>query len=363
MPRKRLDDLRKEIRQLDDQILHLAARRTQLTEKIGRVKLASGLPVRDYQAERETLAFANERSAEHGLDRTTGRSIARALIVGAVREQEEIHEKRFLGSKRGITILGGRGKMGRWLAHYFHSRGHRVTIHDPAGPLSGFRFTGAFERAVDEAEVLLLSIPLHAAAQVYKRIRRRKPSATVVDIFSLKSPVLDEIWAGLDEGLSITSIHPLFGPDVYLLSDRILLLCPCGHKKADREVAALFTGTSLEQVRVPVEKHDEAIGVVLGLAHAVNIIFTEALVRSGLPKKDLRRLASTTFEKQVRTAAEVARENPRLYYDIQHLNEHSPQVFRIFEKTARDFRKAALSNSSRSFVSMMERGRRLYRGL
>ena len=93
----------------------------------------------------------------------------------------------------------------------------------------------------------------------------------------------------------------------------------------------------------------------------MSIIFTEALARSGFPAKDLHRLATTTFEKQVQTAAEVAAENPRLYYDIQHLNEHSPQIFRLFEKSVRDFRKAALSPTSRSFRTMMERGRKFYK--
>lgn len=362
MPRKKLQELRKQMRRLDGDILKLAKKRTDLARQMGKLKLASGFPVRDFETEAEVLALAEERCVAQGVDPELGRTIFRALIQGAVREQEAIHEKRFLGSKREITILGGRGKMGSWLARYLYSRGHRVLIHDPEGPLAGFRSTTSFEKAVDEAEILVVSVPLHAASAVYKKIRKRKPKAVIVDLFSLKSPVLDEIWTGLDEGLAITSIHPLFGPDVYLLSDRILVLCPCGHARADRTVADLFTDTSLEQVRVPVEEHDRAIGIVLGLAHAVNIVFTEALVRSGFPAKDLRRLGTTTFEKQVATSSEVARENPRLYYDIQHLNEHTPEVLRLYERAFEVFRKASLSNSARSFEAMMSRGRRFYEG-
>ncbi|MFH1279087.1 MAG: chorismate mutase [Candidatus Eisenbacteria bacterium] len=363
MPRKKLQELRKEMRRLDGEILKLAKKRTDLARQVGKVKLASGFPVRDFETEAEVLEFAEERCRKQGIDPGLGRTIFRALIRGAVREQEAIHEKRFLGSKREITILGGRGKMGSWLAHYFYSRGHRVLIHDPEGPLAGFRSTTSFEKAVDQAEILVVSVPLHGAAQIYRKIRKRKPKGVVVDLFSLKSPVLDEIWLGLDEGLAITSIHPLFGPDVYLLSDRILVHCPCGNPRADRAVSDLFTDTSLETVKIPVEEHDRAIGIVLGLAHAVNIIFTEALVRSGFPARDLHRLGTTTFEKQVATSSEVAGENPRLYYDIQHLNEHTPEVFRLFERAFEVFRKASLGNSSRSFEAMMSRGRRFYEDL
>jgi len=360
MQRNKLEDLRRRIQRLDEEILSLAERRTRLAGEIGRLKLALGFPVRDYETEREVLDAAEAHCRTRGLDPTVGIGIVRALVAGAVKEQEEIHEKRFLGSKQPITILGGRGKMGSWLARYLYSRGHPVTIHDPAGPLPGFRSVQDFDRAVDGAGVLLVSVPLHAAAAIYRRIVKRKPAGVIADVFSLKSPVLESIWAGLDAGLSITSIHPLFGPEVYLLSDRTMLLCPCGHEKADRAAAGLFAGTSLGIVRIPVEEHDRIIGMVLGLSHAVNIVFTEALAKSGFSSKELRRAATTTFEKQVRTAAEVAGENPRLYYDIQHLNEHTPDVFRLFENALAAFRKAAASRSPRSFEKMMERGGKFY---
>jgi chorismate mutase/prephenate dehydrogenase len=360
MNRKKLGDLRKEVQRLDDAILKLAQKRTSLAGEIGRIKLTLGFPVRDYETEREVLTSARAKCERYGLDPTLGREITRALIAGAVKEQESIHEKRFLGSKAPVTILGGRGKMGGWLARYFHSRGHQVVIHDPAGPLSGFRSEASFDRAVDGAGILLVSVPLHTAGAVYKRILRRKPTGMIIDVFSLKSPVLDSIWSGLDAGLSIGSIHPLFGPEVYLLSDRILLLCPCGHARADRAIGDLFSGTSLGIARIPVEEHDRVMGLVLGLSHAVNIVFTEALASSGLPWEDLRRAATTTFEKQARSAGEVAGENPRLYYDIQHLNEHTPVVFRRFEEAFAAFRRSALSRSPRSFEAMMARGRKFY---
>ncbi len=360
MPDGKLERLRSEIRRLDEEILDLARKRTALAGEIGRRKLALGLPVRDYETEREVFALAERKCAARGLDPTIGREITRALIAGAVKEQEEIHERRFLGTRRRISILGGRGKMGSWLARYLHSRGHRVLVHDPAGALPGFRSTKNLGRALAEAEVVFLSVPLHEAEKVYARVRTSRPEGTIVDIFSLKSHVLGEIRRSIEDGLAVTSAHPLFGPGVYLLSDRILLLCPCGHSAADRTVADLFAGTSLELVRLPVEEHDRAIGIVLGLSHTVNILFTEALARSGFGADELARLATTTFEKQVKSASEVARENARLYYDIQHLNEHTPDVFRLLGRAFESLRRAALSPSPRGFAAMMERGRKFY---
>lgn len=358
--RKDLDRLRGEIRSLDDEILRLARKRIRVAERIGRWKLRHGMPVRDFETEREVLALAEQRCHRHGLDPTVGRDITRALISGAVRIQEVLRETRFSGSRQRITILGGKGKMGQWFAHYLHSRGHRVTIHDTAGRLRGFPNTTSFAKAVDEAEIILLAVPLHAAATVLREVRRRGPSGLILDVFSLKTPALEEIHRTREEGLAISSIHPLFGPDVYLLSERILLICSCGDPDADRIATGLFAGTSLEVVEVPVEQHDKAMGIVLGLSHAVNIIFTEALVNSGMSGSDVRRVATTTYLKQARTASEVAHENPRLYHEIQNLNHYSPEVYELFEDAFTTFREASKRSNPAAFVSMMERGRHFF---
>ena len=358
--RAKLTAYRDEIRRLDQEILQLARRRTDIAAAIGRHKQQLGLPIRDFETERDVLALTEERCREHGLDPTVGRQITKALISGAVLVQEQLSERRHDGGLKKISILGGRGKMGRWLAHYMHSRGHQVTIHDPAGRLKGFRNTSSFERAVLEAEIVLLSVPLRSAAGVLRRIRRLKPEGTIIDLLSLKTPALEQIQGAISDGLSVSSIHPLFKPDVFLLSDRILLICPCGDDRADAIARELFQGTSLEVVTVKVTEHDRAMGIVLGLSHAVNIIFTEALARSGMSGSEVRRVATTTYLKQARTSSEVAHENPRLYHEIQNLNRYSPEVYALFEQALAAFKTAAARKNPASFVAMMRRGRSFY---
>ena len=351
------DDLRRQIGEIDQEILRLAARRLDVAKEIGKRKLESASPVRDYVAEREVLSRFDSLCADLDLDSTMGKSIAKALIGGAVRAQEELHESTFEGTKQRISIVGGSGRMGAWLARYLHSRGHRVTIFDPAGRLDGFHNARSLETAVRNAEIVVLAVPLHLAAQVYASLLDLRPPAVIVDIFSLKGPVLDRISQARDRGLAVTSCHPLFGPDVYLLSEHTLLLCHCGDGSADATVEALFTGTSLDLVDVPVADHDRMMGIVLGLGHAINIVFTEALARSGMTSKQLERVATTTYVKQATTAAEVARENPRLYYDIQHLNEHSREIYDLIEGALMAFRGAALDDKPGAFEALMGKGR------
>ena len=96
---------------------------------------------------------------------------------------------------------------------------------------------------------------------------------------------------------------------------------------------------------------------VLGLSHLVNLLFFHTLVRTGIPFARLDRLAGTTFQKQVRTAREVALESAALYYDIQHLNTHSRSLYRRVAASLEDIRRAALARDPQRFHRIMGAGR------
>ena len=88
---------------------------------------------------------------------------------------------------------------------------------------------------------------------------------------------------------------------------------------------------------MPVEEHDELMSYVLGLSHAVNIAFFEALRQSGKGYDDLNRAASTTFRRQVETSRDVASENSQLYFEIQHLNPFNKDALEYLQKQRRDW--------------------------
>jgi prephenate dehydrogenase len=108
---------------------------------------------------------------------------------------------------------------------------------------------------------------------------------------------------------------------------------------------------------MPVEQHDTYMQYVLGLSHLVSVLFFTTLERSGYAFNEVAEMASTTFYKQARTAAEVSRENPRMYHEIQQLNRHSPGLYQLVEQALHDIESAALATDSGRFEEIMERGR------
>lgn len=355
----RLDQLRERIARVDGDILRLVCERLSLVGEVGAAKRAEGLPVRSYSAESEVLARFQSLAGELGVDAHLAERIAHLLIGAAVRQQEEAAATRSEPARR-ILILGGAGKMGRWLTRFFAGQGHAVTTLDPAGGVEGARAATDLGSSVAGAEVVLLATPLSVGRRVLEHVLAERPAALVADIFSLKSPVLDLLTGAAARGLKVASLHPLFGPDVRTLSGRVMAVLDCGNPAAAEGAASLFRDTALTITSLPLAEHDGFIQYVLGLSHLVAILFATTLGRSGRPFADLATMASTTFYKEARTAAEVARENPLLYYEIQHLNRHSAELFALVKESLETIERAALGEKPEAFVELMQRGRRYF---
>jgi chorismate mutase/prephenate dehydrogenase len=187
-----------------------------------------------------------------------------------------------------------------------------------------------------------------------------RPGGIVLDICSLKSHLVGRAREAARAGLSITSLHPMFGPGVRTLMERNVILCRCGCPHADRAVKGLFEGTVASFIEMDIEEHDELMAYVLGMSHAVNLVFTDMLARSGKTFPALSKVASSTFAKQIKASRDVAYEAADLYYEIQTLNSHTPGAFALFLGTAKELERTVREKDFQGFADLMARARRYY---
>jgi chorismate mutase/prephenate dehydrogenase len=355
-----LEALRRRIAEADAALVELVAARLALAREVGEAKRGRGLPIRSYTTESQVLDRFRKLAADAGLDDRLAEHLALLLIGEAVRTQEGVGEERG-GPGRHILLIGGAGKMGRWFADFFASQGHTISILDPAGAVAPFATPASLDAGVRSADVVLITTPLAAGREVLREVLALGPRGLVADAFSLKSHVLDLLQAGATTaGRRVASLHPLFGPDVRTLAGRVVAVCDCGNPAAADEAAALFSDTALTITRLPLARHDELMQYVLGLSHLAAILFFTTLAGSGSAYADLARVASTTFLKEARTAAEVARESPTLYFEIQRLNRHSADLFALVRASLAEIERAALADDPERFVALMRRGRAFF---
>ena len=124
----------------------------------------------------------------------------------------------------------------------------------------------------------------------------------------------------------------------------------------------MFGGTMAEILRMPLAEHDPLIAYVLGLSHALNLAFLTALQESGEQAPRLARLSSVTFDRQLRVAAAVARENPHLYYEIQQRNPHGPAAIHSLAAAVSRLAAVIHDDDEEAFVRLMKAGRHYVSG-
>jgi chorismate mutase/prephenate dehydrogenase len=359
---KSLEQLRSRLDQIDRHLLELVAERQALSTQIDQVKRASGQSTRDFRREREVLLKARRDAEALGVPPVLAEALLRSLIQGSLTTQERArvaaHGK---GSGRRALVIGGHGKMGRWMADFLASQGFAITIADPAGEVPGYHWLADWSSDPLDQDFIVVATPLKIAAGVLEELARRRPKGVIFDIGSLKTPLRGGLESLRQAGCRVTSVHPMFGPDTQLLSGRHVIFIDLGAPGALEEARDLFESTMADRVVMSLDEHDRLIAFVLGLSHALNIAFFTALAESGEAAPRLARMSSTTFDAQLEVASRVAAENPELYYEIQRLNAYGTEPLEALRLAVERIQRAVDSDDVGSFVAMMERGREYLR--
>lgn len=316
-----------------------------------------GRSTRDYVQEKEVLSRVRRSATDLGLDPNLAEQISLLLIRASltVQEQDRVHSSGG-GEGRKVLIIGGAGKMGRWFARFLNSQGFAVEIADPAGAVDAFPAVHDWRDSPLDHDFIIVAAPLSKSAEILEALAERAPKGVVFDVGSLKTPLRRGLKALVDAGVRVTSIHPMFGPSVDLLSGRHIIFVDVGVPDATQSVRDLFSQTMAVQVEMDLDSHDRTVAYILGLSHAVNIAFLAALAESGEEAERLKRLSSTTFDAQLEVARRVAGENPHLYFEIQSLNEYGESARAGLRSAVERLSAAVSANDEREFTTIMKRG-------
>jgi chorismate mutase/prephenate dehydrogenase len=356
--RAKLDTLRGELGQIDKEILALVARRQAVAQKIGQAKRAIGLPTRDFQQEKDVVQRARHAAIEHGLPASLGEELVLAFIRASLTVQEQdIIATSGEGSGRRALVIGGAGHMGAWFVRYLRAQGFVVEIADPGEGPEGVVNHRDWKQARLDHELIVIAAPMPATNQILCDLAKAPPKGVIFDVGSLKSPLREGLTALRDAGAQVCSVHPMFGPDTALLSGRHVIFVDLGKPEATAAARALFEPTMATLVEMDLESHDRLIAYVLGLSHALNIAFFTALAESGEAAPRLATLSSTTFDAQLGVAANVAAENPDLYFEIQTLNDYGTEALAALLYAVERLRSVVRAGDLEGFRTLMTRGR------
>ena len=353
-----LEKLRTQLSSVDRQLVELIAQRQRLVGEIGRSKQSTGRATRDYEREKDVLDMARAQAKSLTVDPDLAEEILTTLIRASLTHQERDRiAAEGKGDGRRVLVIGGAGKMGGWFVNFFNSQGFATTIADTGvedAPPDSFRDWNA---AGVDYDIIVVATPMAVTGEILTELAALSPRGLVFDIGSLKTPLKSGLQALAHAGCKVASLHPMYGPDTELLSGRHLIFIDAGSAAATAEAKQLFAATMVDELDMGLDEHDRLISYVLGLSHALNIAFFTALAESGEAAPKLARLSSTTFDAQLLVAAAVAQDNPRMYFEIQHLNKFGlDPLDALYDSVAR-IREVVADGDEGAFVALMQNGR------
>lgn len=354
-----LQSLRATLDRIDAELVAKAAERQRVVAAIGRFKQRQGRQLRDYGREREVL----ERAAAHAVQQGIAPELAQALLMQLIEASLTSQEQDRLsadagGAGRRALVIGGGGRMGRWFVRFLQAQDWHVTVCDPAGSPEGLPRVEDWQAACGEVDLVVVATPLRVSAKILLQMASLKPAGVVLEIGSVKSPLALALRALAGAGVAVTSLHPMFGPSTPLLAGRHVVFIDLGSERANGLAQELFQGTMAAAVDMPLDEHDQLVAYVLGLSHALNIAFFSALTASRQEVLRLHAISSTTFDRQLAIAADVASENPDLYFEIQRLNPHGSAAREALRAALERLCKAVDDDDGRAFRLMMQEGER-----
>jgi chorismate mutase/prephenate dehydrogenase len=361
-PKALLEQHRRDIEALDRRILHLVCERVAVARQIGELKNQLGVPLRNFQVETQVYDRFEQASQFLGLEPSLGHDLALFLIQKAVEEQATMRDVLYPGDALDTLVVGGKGGMGRWIARFLRGQGHRVRVLDPAPDESPFPEESSLE-AAREADLVMVAVPMSVCAEVLEQLAAVDPRGVVAEMCSFKShlvPVVDRLRSN---GLRVVSFHPMFGPNVRMLSDRTIVFCTDGDPRDVEVVRGLFEETSARLVDMDLVEHDRHMALVLGLTHLSNFVYARAVSYSGLTADDMVKVAGVTFQKQMKTTYELVAENPALNYEIQAYNTMTNDVAGWLSEAAEDWLTAVTEGDEEAFTTLMGKCHRYLDGV
>ena len=260
-----------------------------------------------------------------------------------------------------VAIIGGSGRMGRWLASFLLKDGQDVVaIGRNKSKLREVKQqlgieTATSPDAVKTADVVLISVPMDSFEAVVKQLSPYlRPEQIIMDITSIKATPVEVMHRYIKTG-KVLGTHPMFGPGAKDLSHQNVVLTPTSKKETAlaQKVKQYLEARGASVALMTPQEHDELMAVVLGLAHFIALVSADALL-SFDKLKQMEKVGGTTYRLLLTLAESVLTEDAEFYASLQMNLPKMPEIHGLFQKKARAWASLVKSKDSRGFIERID---------
>jgi prephenate dehydrogenase len=238
--------LEKQLEQIDRDLIELLGKRIAI--------LASEAKLATPSLEKQ-LANAMPVLAQAGIPEFLWQSLVTCCTAASVDTSLPLTS---IGSKQ-ITIIGGRGLMGKFFAQWLSRLGHRVNILDR----DDWNRANELLNAVD---LVLICVPLDKMPEVIQDAAKYLgKTVAIVDVASIKAPIMQ---AMLEHHQGpVLGLHPMFGAGIESFQSQNVAVCPGREHHRFQWLLDRIERDGGKLVMCTAEEHDRMMTAIQAIRH------------------------------------------------------------------------------------------------
>lgn len=303
-----LEILRRQLDNIDREIVSLLGKRQAEVERIVSLKKAHNLPVYHPAREEDLLSQRRIQGAEAELDPDYIEDLYRRILrQSRVEQTARLAQK---GVRAGATVLlvGGLGSMGQYFHNWFADAGYNIRI------LDRHDWPNA-DKLCEGIELAIISVPIEVTNAVADRLGPHLPADCVLaDITSIKESPLNAM-LGSHEG-PVVGLHPLFGPTTSTMDKQIVVVTPGRNLPACKWLIDQFSVWGSIILQVSAKEHDEVMSIVQTLRHFATFAFGQFLRRRHVDLSRTLEFSSPIYRLELGMVGRLFAQDPSLYSEI-----------------------------------------------
>ncbi|MBI5524242.1 MAG: prephenate dehydrogenase [Desulfarculus sp.] len=248
-----------------------------------------------------------------------------------------------------VGIIGGQGRMGRWLKARLEEDGHQVRVADRGHGPPPCELAAA-------CPVLILAVPVPAVAQVMAAIGPfTRTDGLLLDIASLKQAPLEAMLAHARG--EVIGGHPLCGPTAPSLAGQVFFVCPGRGSRWWAWLQAWLGRAGAQAVEITAASHDRLMAQVQTLRHMLLLGLGHTLREVGFkPARDLP-LAGPWFGSLVGLLEHQGQQPADLYADLALNNPAAPAMLAALAQGLARIAQMTAAGDRQGLVEMMDQVR------
>lgn len=351
MPHKSVDlqEHRKEIDRIDNEILELLAKRYRVVGEVVDIKIQKGLPIYVPKREQEMVEVFKEKARKLSLDEQFAEDLLRMMMNVSRKNQSETGFPRSTEEVKTIAVIGGRGGMGKLYARNIEKTGNDVLIVDQDE--ESWNQLSLRRELID---LCIVTVPIHKTREIIQRLGEVLTEKTVmIDFTSHKSDPVNAMHI-YHKG-PVIGMHPMHGPDVENLSKQLMVVCKGRRWEEGQWFINQCELWGMRLIYADANKHDHIMNLVQGLRHYVALLHGSFMKEYDIKPEEIVEYSSPIYRAELMMTGRIFAQSAELYADIIFSNDERRALLMNFFEHHRLLSDHIRNNDKKAFITEFER--------